>query len=182
MTRILISLLVTLLVGACAPTHTSRRERQEYFTHTVGRHGENLGSIARWYTGSSSNWEFLLRHNPGLDPQRIQTGDVVRIPKAWLITTKPMPSYTSRRPTVRRPAPVYPGPDPTHLEQLDPVHDDQGQTTPPADQVPPAQDQWNIETPVVERPLEPSQTIVSDPESEERRRRIRDRLLDDMLQ
>ena len=184
MARVILSLFVALLVGACASTYTGSRDRQEYFTHIVGRQGETLSSIARWYTGSSSNWEFLLRHNPGLDPQRMQVGEVVRIPKGWLVTTKPMPSYTFQRPVVRRPAPVYPGSDPNYPGQLDPGQGDPGQANPPADQAPGGQDQWSIETPGVGQPQPPQsgQVIVSDPESEERRKRIRDQLLDDMLQ
>jgi len=62
----------------------------DYFTHTIKWHGENLSWIARWYTGSSKNWIYLVGANPGIKPRRIDIGDSVLIPKNLLITHQPM--------------------------------------------------------------------------------------------
>jgi hypothetical protein len=61
------------------------------FTHTVKWPGENLSSISRWYTGSSTNWSSLVRANPGIHPRRIKIGDSIRIPEVLLRTKQPLP-------------------------------------------------------------------------------------------
>ena len=63
----------------------------KYFAHEIKWSGEDLGSIARWYTGSSKNWVHLVEANPGIDPKRINIGDSVLIPEALLKTHRPMP-------------------------------------------------------------------------------------------
>jgi len=79
-----------------------------YFTHEIKWPGENLGWIARWYTGSSKNWMHLVEANPGINPRRINIGDSVLIPEALLKTRRPMPidflsSATSKR---KKPSPL----------------------------------------------------------------------------
>jgi len=62
----------------------------DYLTHTIKWHGENLGWIARWYTGSANNWIYLVEANPGIKLRRIDIGDSVLIPKNLLKTRQPM--------------------------------------------------------------------------------------------
>ena len=179
MARVILSLFVMIVAGACSSTSTTQRDKQEYFYHTVGQQGETLSAISRWYTGASSNWQFLLRHNPDLDPQRMQVGDQVRIPKGWLVTTKPMPYYTQQRPVIKRPVPDAVG---TGVDYGGAPPADQGQAE-PVNPAPAGRNEWAIEpsspsAPVIRSP----QTGGGDPEVEERRKRIRDQLLDDMLQ
>ena len=57
------------------------------FMHTVKK-GDMLGEIAKWYTGSMSNWKKILEVNPHIIPNRMQIGSQITIPKGLLITTK----------------------------------------------------------------------------------------------
>ena len=59
--------------------------------HQVRWSGETLSHIARWYTGSQSNWEKIAEANPGLKPRRIRVGDKILIPEALLKIRKLMP-------------------------------------------------------------------------------------------
>ncbi len=43
--------------------------------------GETLASIAKWYTGSESDWRELAQYNPGLKPRNLKPGDIVKIPR-----------------------------------------------------------------------------------------------------
>ena len=57
------------------------------FTHTIKK-GDMLGEIAKWYTGSMSNWKKILEVNPHIIPDRMQIGSQITIPKGLLTTTK----------------------------------------------------------------------------------------------
>ena len=63
----------------------------KYFTHIVKWPEENLGSIARWYSGSAKNWMRLAKFNPGIDAGHIKVGDLILIPEHLLKTREPMP-------------------------------------------------------------------------------------------
>ena len=76
-----------------------------YFTHKIKWPGENLGFIARWYTGSSKNWMHLVEANPDINPRRIDIGDSVLIPEALLKTRQPMPIDFLSSATDKRKAP-----------------------------------------------------------------------------
>jgi hypothetical protein len=52
-----------------------------YISHTVTYQGETLASIAKWYTGSSSNWQTIRDANPELDPRKIRIGTTIQIPR-----------------------------------------------------------------------------------------------------
>ena len=78
--------------------------KTDFFNHTIKWPGENLGIIARWYTGSFKNWMYLVEANPGINPRRIEIGDSILIPKDLMKTRRPMPiefllSATSKRNT-----------------------------------------------------------------------------------
>lgn len=62
-----------------------------YYEHKVKWKGEGLSIIAHWYTGNAENWKVLAKINPGIDPNRIQLGERVRIPENLMKTKKPMP-------------------------------------------------------------------------------------------
>jgi hypothetical protein len=62
------------------------------YVHVVRWPGETLSSIAAWYTASWQNWEAIAKANPGIDPNRIEIGDEIRIPEALLKTRRPLPS------------------------------------------------------------------------------------------
>ena len=54
-------------------------------TYTV-RVGDTLSSIADQAYGSESRWTLILGANPGLDPDRLQVGQVLRLPDASAAT------------------------------------------------------------------------------------------------
>jgi hypothetical protein len=74
----LLSLGVMLLSCSTRPTNTGNGPRPIF--HTVRHSGETLGIISSWYTGSSDNWQKLVRENPGLRVHRLKVGDEVYIP------------------------------------------------------------------------------------------------------
>jgi len=67
------------------------RKGPAYYEHRVKWKGESLSIIAKWYTGNAENWKVLSKINPGMDPNRIQIGERVRIPENLLKNQKPMP-------------------------------------------------------------------------------------------
>ena len=78
--------------------HQSISPDVQYLKHTITWPGENLIRIARWYTGSGSNWARLVDANPSIEPRRIKIGESILIPEHLLITREPMPkSYLSNR-------------------------------------------------------------------------------------
>jgi len=91
------------------------------YIHEVRWIGETLSHIARWYTGSESNWEKIAEANPGLKPRRIQIGDKIVIPEELLKVRKSMPRHYVRslRSPKRYPStrPVQPSKDPG-IEEL----------------------------------------------------------------
>jgi len=89
---ILLSVII-IFGAACAGRGGARvQPRQpDYFEHTVMYPGETLGLIARWYTGSTANWEYILDHNLQLDPRRIRLGDIILIPRDMMTREDPLP-------------------------------------------------------------------------------------------
>ncbi len=85
--------LLWIFAGCAQTRDMSERPRKgpAFYEHKVKWAGESLSIIAKWYTGSFENWMVLARSNPGIDPNRIQMGERVRIPEDLLKTRKPMP-------------------------------------------------------------------------------------------
>jgi len=52
----------------------------EFFEHVV-REGERMQTIAKEYFGSIDDWTIIAKANPGVDPQKLKGGTVLRIPK-----------------------------------------------------------------------------------------------------
>lgn len=63
----------------------------EYLDHTVQFSGETLAAIAQWYTGRSTNWMAIREANPGLNPNRLRLGQLIRIPDMLLMRRQPLP-------------------------------------------------------------------------------------------
>jgi hypothetical protein len=59
--------------------------------HIVRWKGETLSLVAEWYTASWKNWEVLARVNPGIDPNRIEIGNRIRIPERLVTRRDPLP-------------------------------------------------------------------------------------------
>ena len=84
--------------------------------HTVQWSGEYLSLIAKWYTGSSSNWKSLAEANPELNPNSIRIGQKILIPKTLAKTQEPMPrsflpSSPSNEGRVKSPSSEQPRPE-----------------------------------------------------------------------
>jgi hypothetical protein len=73
--------------------------RQNFYKHTVRWSGETLSLIASWYTGTSGNWRKLAAANPGLNPNRIKSGDVISIPPSLLKTRVALPQKVAAKQT-----------------------------------------------------------------------------------
>ena len=65
------------------------RNAQAYYEHVVKYPGETLGVLAKWYTGSTANWSIIAQENPQVDPRRIRSGMLIRIPRRLMIREKP---------------------------------------------------------------------------------------------
>ena len=72
------------------PPPPSKPETQPY-VHKVRYSGENLISIAEWYTGSRKNWAVIAKANPDLNPNRIFIGDTILIPENLMKRRDPLP-------------------------------------------------------------------------------------------
>ena len=71
-------------------------------THTVAK-GETLETIADQYLGSKTRWRELLPLNPGLDPKKLQIGQVLRVsasPPRAPLAAAPSPNALVPAPTV----------------------------------------------------------------------------------
>ena len=91
------------------------RKGPAYYEHKVKWKGESLSIIAHWYTGNAENWKVLAKINPGIDPNRIQIGERVRIPENFMKTKKPMPEsfVASFAEEKRKTPPATPEPKPS---------------------------------------------------------------------
>lgn len=87
--------LLTVFVAGCQkplpPPPEPIVPAVQFHYHTVKYPGETLGSIAKWYTDDTSNWELILDANPGLDPRRIRLGDEIAIPEELVRRREEMP-------------------------------------------------------------------------------------------
>lgn len=84
-------------------------------THTIAK-GETLETVADKYLGSKTRWRELLPLNPGLDPKKLQIGQVLRVsagqPSAPLAAAPapnppaPVPAPPSTSSPLAKPAPA----------------------------------------------------------------------------
>jgi hypothetical protein len=81
------------------PQNFSGEYRQNFYKHTVRWSGETLSLIASWYSGASRNWRKLAAANPGLNPNRIKSGDIINIPPSLLKTRVALPQKVAAKQT-----------------------------------------------------------------------------------
>jgi hypothetical protein len=74
-----------------SPVDAKEAPKPTEIVHTVQWSGEYLSLIAKWYTGSSRNWKTLAEANPELNPNSIQIGQKILIPRTLAKTEEPMP-------------------------------------------------------------------------------------------
>jgi hypothetical protein len=88
---VLICILQTLALIGCDRNKGPSPEIGRDLTHVVRYHGETLGAISAWYTGSVNNWQKILKFNPKLDVRRVQLGDRIIIPNTLLTRRDSLP-------------------------------------------------------------------------------------------
>ncbi len=66
-------------------------------THAIAK-GETLSDVAAKYLGSPSKWEQLVAWNPGLDPRRLQIGQVIRVTPGAPAAAQAAPASTASTP------------------------------------------------------------------------------------
>lgn len=94
--------------------------QSEFIFHRVMA-GENMASIARWYSGKESHWRRLAEHNPSLDPWRLKKNDIVRVPvsMASVHSEQPKASTAPRTRSRKTRPPSHPGRLPQDVEEED---------------------------------------------------------------
>jgi len=157
-----------LTCGSCATSDLRVQREETYLNYTVEREGENLATVARRFTGSAANWKALIPYNPGVDAYRLRPGEVVRIPAHLMLGEQVPRTHGAPR------------------EQAGP-----GNAAPPAaEQSAPAKPQPTpTPAPAAEQRNQPGQApapALGEPGAgaadQERRKVLRDRLLDEILQ
>ncbi|MBL7662286.1 LysM peptidoglycan-binding domain-containing protein [bacterium] len=115
-----------------------------YLDHTVRYRGETLGLISLWYTGNTNNWKMIADANPRLKPNQITLGDRIRIPRRYIVESRPLPEgfiakrlATKTKTTKEVETQVAPT-DNTVVEQPQPVENSASENTemPASDQLP----------------------------------------------
>lgn len=64
------------------------KHQKHVFIHVVRWDDETYEMIAKWYTGQKERTEPIINANPTLNPESLQIGDKVYIPKKILRTRK----------------------------------------------------------------------------------------------
>ena len=99
-----------------SPVEAKEAPKPAEIVHTVQWSGEYLSLIAKWYTGSSSNWRTIAEANPELNPNSIRIGQKILVPKTLAKTEDPMPrsflpSSPSNKGRAKSPSSEQPGPE-----------------------------------------------------------------------
>lgn len=61
-----------------------------YYIHTVTLPDESISIIAKWFTGDLMKWEVLAKCNQTINPNRIFSGNKIKIPREIMIRQDPM--------------------------------------------------------------------------------------------
>ena len=85
---LLAPIVVVFLFAGCAPMPPPQPPEASgpppspppagYIYHRV-MYGETLGAIAKWYTGREYLWREIAEDNPGIHPNRLREGDIIKI-------------------------------------------------------------------------------------------------------
>lgn len=113
--NVLLALVILMFIGCvfftgCIPKQTHSRppvpqgeQKPAYLEHVVRYSGETLALIAGWYTGKPQNWTIVRDANPGIRPNAIRLGDVIRIPQQLVVEERPLPKERVRVQRVAKP-------------------------------------------------------------------------------
>ena len=77
------------------PTPVDTNAQRDYFV----RPGDTLSSIAHDYFGDESKWELIAKANPGIVPDRIRPGDLLRLPPKSRANARSLPTPSAPKPS-----------------------------------------------------------------------------------
>ena len=80
---------VAFFSGCVKPAAPAKPARPPAIVHEVRYSGETLAIISGWYTGEPKNWKELASFNEGINPNKIQIGDQIEIPRYLLKRENP---------------------------------------------------------------------------------------------
>lgn len=106
MKKLLISCLAILMFAGCPeppppPPAATPIPTPRTFSHIVSFQGENLGKIAKWYTGSVDNWKAIAEANPEINPKKLIKGNILIVPYDLVTNFEPMPKKFVSPPPAR---------------------------------------------------------------------------------
>ncbi len=188
-------LLACFLVGMMAscssttgPASKPVSDEENYVYHRVKYSGETYQIISTWYTKSAKNSTLLMELNPRIKPTRIKIGDLIKIPKELLLRPKSLPkefvdSYT---------APKQPKAEPTQQMPVEPAESNYPAVTKSEE---PVRAETQVREPAgrqqearIEEPASPSEqvqeeeSVASSQEAEDPNAKIREKLMQELLQ
>jgi len=70
--------LAVLLLSGCSTIRPDATKPQ-LIPHRV-MPGETLACIAKWYSGNETQWQEIVRYNPGINPRNLQVNNTINIP------------------------------------------------------------------------------------------------------
>ncbi len=82
--------LYSVLLISCSWFKSESNYGELPFRHTVKYRGESIGILAEWYTGSVENWSRIAEINKNINPNKIELGDVILIPKGLVVRSIPL--------------------------------------------------------------------------------------------
>lgn len=104
-------LLVLALLGlgclvGCAPMDEAMKkdaaivpppptDKPPFIFHRI-MEGETFASIAKWYSGDEATGYQLAEVNPGLDPNKLKKGDIVKVPTSLAVVHMEQPDHSTQ--------------------------------------------------------------------------------------
>ena len=78
-----------------APAQSSPAVADEKPATYVVKKGDTLSNIATRFLGKASRWPEIIKLNPGLKPQALRAGKIIKIPKSATVTEVVTPNRTA---------------------------------------------------------------------------------------
>lgn len=155
--------LVFILVGCSQPPKPVTPPPPQFIEHTVKYQGETLAGISAWYLGDLKRWKEIVEVNPGLKPERMKIGDLIKVPASGAVRRDPLPKPKVSKKPVDAEEKVVPAETPAPAEETKPE-----------------------EKPVEEKPVEaaPATEVKQEaaPVTEEDREKLREKTRLELLQ
>lgn len=78
-------LTIMIALSGCSWFESKSNYGDVPYRHKVKYRGESIGILAEWYTGDITNWQKVVAINKNIDPEKIEIGDIILIPKELII-------------------------------------------------------------------------------------------------